>query len=108
MDNLLAQNKLCLPGQPTCIEDQLPTGRFNTPADVISVGLTFIFPIAGLILFINLVWGGFQYLVSQGDEKAISGAKGRITMSLVGFIVLIAGFWITQLIASILHIRGPF
>lgn len=102
---------LCLPGQTTCIKDPLATSGtspFTTPADIISRALTFIFPIAGLILFINLIWAGYQYLASQGDQKAMDSARGRITNSLLGFILLVVAVWITQAIARILKIQGPF
>lgn len=108
----LAQH-IILPGQTTPFDGPLPTTTpgqtgFNTLGDVVSVALSFLFPIAGLLLFVNLVWGGFQYLASRGDEKAIEAAKGRITNSLLGIILLFVAFWVTQFVARRFGIRGGF
>lgn len=110
---MLIASKICLPGSPTCIDDLLPTkpgGRplFETPADILSAALTFIFPIAGLILFANLIWAGFQFLASRGEEKSMEAARGRITSSLLGFILLVVAYWITQAVTRLLSPGGPF
>jgi TRAP-type C4-dicarboxylate transport system permease small subunit len=46
---------------------------------------------AGIILFVLLLVGGFKYITSGGDPKAIEGAQKTITSALTGlFVVLIA------------------
>lgn len=46
---------------------------------------------AGIILFILLLVGGFKYITSGGDPKAVEGAQKTITSALTGlFVVLIA------------------
>jgi hypothetical protein len=115
MLSLIAQ-QVCFPsdnGQQTCVNGPIPTGTFSnsggfTLADVVSRLMLFIFPIAGLILFLNIMWSGFSYLTSAGDPKKMEMAKGRLTTSLIGFIILFLAFWITQLVAFILGIKGVF
>lgn len=78
----------------------------STPGGVISRALTgFIFPIAGLILFIQLLLGGFQMLTGAANSKSIDEGKGKITAAIIGFIILFAAYWIAQLLELIFGIR---
>lgn len=61
----------------------------------------FAFPIAGLILFVMLIWGGFEILAQSATKKSIDAGKQRITNALVGFFLLFASYWIAQLIEVI-------
>jgi hypothetical protein len=75
------------------------TGPLNTPGAVISRFLTFFaFPIAGLILFIMLVWGGFEILSGAASKKSMDAGKQRIQSALLGFLLLFLSYWIVQLI----------
>lgn len=78
----------------------------GTIGDVISRALLFIFPIAGLILLLYLIYGGYQFMLSQGDPKALQQAKGIITMALAGFGIIFAAYWIVQLVGTILGINA--
>lgn len=113
MNNLIAD--LCLPGQtpPDCIKDPIPTGTFSTtgtytPADIVNRLVIFIFPIVGLIFFINLLFAGFAMMTSGGDPKKLESAKGRLTTSLIGMVILFCAFWITQIVAFIFGLKGIF
>lgn len=116
MSILLAQ-KICIPG-PTpgvkeCFTGPIPTGVFSsgdtfTAADIVNRLVLFAFPIAGLILFINLLIAGFQLATSGGDPKKMESAKGRLTTSFLGFFLLFIAFWVTQIVAYIFGIKGLF
>lgn len=110
---LLAQ-VLCLPasdGTQTCIKGAITptifgsTGSSFTAGDVINRAIIFLFPIAGLILFANLLWAGFNFIVSNGDPKKMDAAKNRITASIIGFVILFIAFWVTQLVGYIFGIK---
>jgi uncharacterized membrane protein len=79
---------------------------FTSPAGIISRVLLFAFPIAGLILFVMLVWAGFQILAgaSQGS-KSIEAGKQRATTAIVGFILLFVAYWIMQIIEIVFSIQ---
>jgi len=80
----------------------------GTLGEVVSALLRIIFPIAGLLLLIYLLYGGYRYMLSRGDPKAIQEAKGVITTALIGFIIVFVSFWIAQLIGLILGIPNIF
>ena len=75
-----------------------------TISDVVSSLLTIIFPIVGILLLLYLLYGGYQYMLSRGDPKAIAAAKGTITNALVGFVIVILAFSLVQILGRILGI----
>lgn len=70
--------------------------------DIVSTALKFVFPAAGILLLVYLIFGGFSLMTSSGDPKAIQAAKGRITSALIGFIIVFAAYWIVQISGLIL------
>lgn len=99
----LAQN-LNLPGGQT-ITGPLPAGRFTNLASLITNALPILFSIAGVILLLYLLWGGFDYLTSMGDPKKAESGRGKITNAIIGFIIIFAAYWLVQLVDYIFKLR---
>lgn len=76
----------------------------STPGGIVSRLLDFSFPIAGLILFIMLVWGGFEILLGAANKKMVDAGRQRITAALIGFILLFTSYWIMRIIEQIFGI----
>lgn len=91
----LAQN-LKLPGGD--VTGPLDSARFPNLASVVSNAIQFIFPIAGVLLLIYLVWGGFDYLTSMGDAKKAEAARGKLTNAVIGFVIIFTAYWIVQIL----------
>lgn len=93
-----AMNPLKTEGSP--VAEQL-----STPGGIVSRVLNFLFPLAGLVLFVMLVWGGFEILSksSQGT-KGVEAGRNRITAAIVGFILLFATYWMAQIIEIVFGI----
>lgn len=96
------------------IKDALPgytAGKIDvTKADltigyIISAILPYIFVIAGLILFIFLIVGGFELLTSAGNPESIKKGQEKITSALVGFIIIFLAYWLTQALEIIFGIQ---
>ncbi len=99
MKNLLA---LKLPGDVEIID---PLGdRFPNLASVVSAALSYLFPIAGVILLAFLVMGGFDYLTSMGDPKKAEAGKKKITNAIVGFVIIFVAYWLVQIIDYIFQL----
>ena len=81
-----------------------PLNFLSSPGGIISYILNYIIPIAGLILLIFLIIGGFKFMTSAGDPKAAQSAKGTITTALVGFIIIFLAYWITKIAGIVLGI----
>ncbi len=56
---------------------------------------------AGIVLFILLIVGGFRFITSGGDPKAVEGAKKTITSAIIGLIVILLSYLILVLIKAI-------
>lgn len=72
---------------------------------IISEFLKYFFPFAGLALFIYLLIGGFTYLSSGGDQKAMEKAQSQITNAVIGFVIIFAAFWVVQIFEFIFNIQ---
>jgi len=57
--------------------------------------------IAGFALFIMLIVGGFRFLTSGGDPKAVLQAKNTITFAILGLVLIISSILILKLIEEI-------
>jgi TRAP-type C4-dicarboxylate transport system permease small subunit len=78
-----------------------PLKNINTLADLVSMALKLIVPLAAVVLLFVLIWGGYDYMMSQGSAEKIKSAQGKITTGLIGFILLILSFFLVRLIAAI-------
>ncbi|OGM06567.1 hypothetical protein A3E15_02605 [Candidatus Woesebacteria bacterium RIFCSPHIGHO2_12_FULL_42_9] len=92
---------------------ELNQGRANfvfseslTLGQIISSLVPYLFVIAGLLLLLYLIFGGFGLLTSRGDPKAVASAKERITFAVVGFVIVFASYWIVQIVGQILGIEA--
>ena len=52
----------------------------------------------GIVSVIMLIIGGFRYAFSQGNEKAVSGAKDTIIYAIIGLIVAIVAFAVVNFV----------
>ena len=64
--------------------------------------ITIIFAGAGLFAFFNLMFAGFTYITSNGDQKKLEQAIGSINMSLMGLVIMVGAAAITGIISYIL------
>jgi len=80
-------------------------GNLKTPADVITAILPFVFVIAGLILFVMFIFGGFTIFVSAGSPEKMKQGQGMIVNALIGFLVIFAAYWIIQILETTLGFK---
>jgi|WetSurSiteA1Bulk_404760.scaffolds.fasta_scaffold59020_3 hypothetical protein len=74
--------------------------------DIVSTLIPYFFLVAGILLLINLVMGGLALMLSRGDPKAVQSAQGKITNSLIGFLIVFASYWIVQLVGRVFGIEA--
>ena len=58
-------------------------------------------PASAFAIFIMLLFGGFKFLTSGGDPKAVAQAKTILTMALIGIILVVTSWLILILIRAI-------
>lgn len=71
---------------------------FKDLGDAITKVLPLLFGLAGILLLIYLILGGFGIMTSRGDPKALEAARAKITYAIVGFILIFAAFWLVQIL----------
>lgn len=113
MNELIAQ-QIILPGtNPTPIQGAIPTTspgvyRFTTLGSIVGELLKYIFPIAGSLMFVFIIIAGFQWITSSGDPKKVESARNRMTYAILGFVLLIASYWLARIVQVILSPNQPF
>ncbi len=96
MNRYLSQNVGI--GQQTI---QGPLVGINSISDLVSKILVFIFPLASIILLFVLMWGGYEYMTSQGNPEKVKGAQAKISSGVIGFILLVISYLAVVLIGKI-------
>jgi hypothetical protein len=96
---------------------QLPGGQtVNAPAGVPTGGLDFFggvlrnglvyFIIAAIILsLISMTWSGVQWASSGGDKAKVAAARGRITWTIIGLVIVLSVFFILSLISYFFNVN---
>jgi len=65
---------------------------------LIKEGINLIIIVAGILVFIFLVWGGVEWLTSGGDKGKTENAQKRITAALTGLAIIAAAWAISKII----------
>lgn len=76
-----------------------------SPSGIINRALLFAFPIAGLILFLMILWGGFSMITGATSKKSIEEGQKRITSAVIGFLLLFVAYWIVKIIEAIFGLK---
>jgi hypothetical protein len=78
------------------------TGESGKIGNIITNLLPYLFTVAGVILLLYLIYGGFQLMLSRGDPKGMQAAQGKITSAIIGFIIIFIAYWLVQLLGKVL------
>jgi len=78
--------------------------QFTTLGGVINRAILFIFPLATGILFVMLLWGGFEMFSGAANKSSLESGKNRATMAIAGFLLLFVSYWLIQLVEVIFGI----
>lgn len=74
----------------------------------ISRAMTYALAIAGILVFVYLVWGGIQWITSGGDKSKTEEARSRITAALVGLAIVATAWAVIQLVSYFFGINFLF
>lgn len=56
---------------------------------LVDIIISKLLPIAGLLAFVFIVYGGYMWMISGGDPEKIKRAQGTLTWSVIGLIFTI-------------------
>jgi hypothetical protein len=83
-----------------------PVGSLTDVGNLVSRIIQSLYVIAGVILLALILWGGFTIISAAGsdDKEKVGKGKAILTSAFVGFLIVIASYWIIQIIEAITHI----
>ncbi len=89
-------------------------GQGNDPVQSVGGLFTFliraVISIAALVTLVYMLWGGFDWVTSNGEKEKIQKAQMKITYAVIGIIFIILSFSIFGVVAGnmlgIVQIKG--
>lgn len=76
----------------------IPSASFG---GLVSGFLNIAFMAAGFLMLFWMAWGIFEYIFSGGEKEAAAKGRKRITWAIVGFLIIMLAFALSQFIRSI-------
>jgi Type IV secretion system pilin len=76
----------------------LETTEVGSIGDYVNLVYTYAIPIAAIFGVLMFTFAGFQYMTAGGDKGAVTKAKGRLTNTVVGIVLLMSIYTIAYLI----------
>ncbi len=73
---------------------------YDTPATLVNIIVQNVFLLAGIILFLMIIFAGFKFAMS-GQAAGKEGAKDIIKAVAIGFLVLFCSYWIIQIVEAV-------
>lgn len=83
------------PGGVPTISNSLPLSR------IIGVGLNVMLVFLVLLSLFYLVWGGFNWMQSAGDQKNLDAARNKIVFAILGLILGFVSFVIVNIFTNL-------
>lgn len=108
MKNELAQSLQIVPSGAKPVTVTGPLVGINNLGDLVNILISFLLPIAGVILFFVLIWGGYDILMSQGEPDKVQSGKNKITAGIIGIVLLVLSFLITKIFGYIFGVGDGF
>lgn len=71
---------------------------YDSPAFLVNLIVRNLFIIAGVILFVMIIYAGFQYIT---NPKGPDEAKSILTAAAIGLILMFAAYWVLQIVKII-------
>lgn len=83
---------------------QAATGLGNSDPRTIAGSVINIFlGFLGIIAVLLILFGGFKWMTAAGDEGAIDEAKKLIAAGVIGLVIILAAFGISQFVISAIY-----
>ena len=85
--------------------NDIVTNSAANGAKFLSGTITALLAIGALFFVYTLIMGGLSFISSDGDDKKVTVAKGKITGAIMGLVVMLSVFAILSFFQSILGIN---
>lgn len=82
------------------VENPLKGAELTSFAKIFGLAMNIVLGIGISLTVIYLIFGGIQYIMSRGDQKATQEARNSLTNAVIGFIVVIGAFTIKTVLSN--------
>jgi hypothetical protein len=77
----------------------VPSGGVGTSLNsIISVGVNLLMIIAILLCIVYIIWGGINWVMSEGDKQKLSQARQKVVFAIIGLIVVFLAYFIVSFV----------
>lgn len=73
----------------------------QTPEYYVGLIINIIFSILGVIAVVLIIFNGFKWMTAGGNETKVKEARGGLTSSILGLLIILASYAITFFIFNI-------
>jgi len=80
----------------------LPGGQGATAGAWIRDFILMFLEVAGLIAVAFIIYGGFRYITSAGNEEAAESGKNTLTNAIIGLVIIILSYVIVAVLINAL------
>lgn len=77
----------------------LASGQGDLRATIIGI-VQWVLSFLGLVAVIIILYGGFVWMTAGGNEEKISSAKGTLTAGLIGLVIILSAWAITNFVVT--------
>ncbi|NMB56597.1 hypothetical protein GYA19_01500 [Candidatus Beckwithbacteria bacterium] len=75
--------------------------KYENLGAVVSAVFKYFLGFTGIILFLLMLFSGFNLLTSAGNQEKIEKGQKTLTSAIIGFIIIFVSFWLMQIIQYI-------
>ena len=72
----------------------------NDPTSIISIVISVILSLLGVVFLVLMIYGGYLWMTAAGNDEKLKKAQNLITAAVVGMIVIISAYGISNFIMT--------
>jgi hypothetical protein len=76
----------------------MPEGGPGQLTNILGLGFQLLIIAAIFLALVNLIWGGINWIMSEGNKDRVGKARERIVNSILGLLIVFLSFFIINII----------
>lgn len=77
-----------------------PTGGESTLEGIIRLLITYLYIAAIVLALFYFIWGGINWITSEGDKQRLAQARQKIVFAIIGLVIALLAYFIINLIGA--------
>lgn len=84
------------------VGSQIGADATNTLPDIIGNVIKVLLSVLGIVFVVLVVYAGFLYLTSAGEDEKVKKAKKLLSQSVIGLVIIVAAYAIAAFVVDAL------